>query len=201
MGILNIVFGSIFLLCYVCSGLSLVTNAGAGGGGGFGGGMDQAAMWNFMTNEVPGYVAFSAGNVLLNLLASILLLTSGIGLLNMRSWARVGSIVYSILTILMQIAALVYQLAFVNPAMTRFFREFAGRGGLPDMSPFMTIITVISVIVYVILMIYGIILLIVMLNPRVSAAFAGHAPVGEYEAERPDDGDDYERRRRRDWGE
>src|SRR4051812_44361374 len=110
MGILNIVFGSLFLLCYVCSGLSLVMNVSraGGGGGGFGGGMDDAAMWNFMTSEVPGYAVFSTANILLNLAASILLLTCGIGLLNMRSWARVGSILYGIVTILLQLSALVY---------------------------------------------------------------------------------------------
>ena len=201
MAILNIVFGSLFLLCYLCGGVSLIMQSAAGNGG-LGGRKDQAAeIADHLKAEVPGYAVYQVGNVVVNLALSILLLICGIGLLGMNQWARVGSIVYAITAILTTLGGLVYQLAVVNPVMNRYLeamlRAQAGQRG-PDASFLLTIITAATVIVAILLMIYAIVLLVMMLLPRVRAAFASGPLGGGPLADRPGDaGDENEDRPRR----
>ncbi len=202
MGILNIVMGSLFLLCYLCNGINLIMQSSTlNRPGAFGPGQDPAVeMAQRMQEEIPGITVFQVTNTLAHLALSILLLICGIGLLNMRGWARVGSIIYAVVTILVDMGALFYQLAFINPVMNRMFEELARRGrmgpGGPSLAGLGTIINVVTVIVYLLLMIYAIILLIMMLLPRVRAAFASGPPPEESLAERYEEGgEEYERRR------
>jgi len=201
MGILNIIFGSLFLLCYLCNGVSLIMQS-SNRGGGFGGANDPGVeLMNQMQAEIPGFMAYQVGSSLLHLTLSILLLTSGIGLLNMQRWARAGSIVYAVVTILVEIGALIYQLAFINPVMNRVLedilrRQRVGPGGGPPISGLITIINVVTVIVQILLMVYAIVLLIMMLRPSAAAAFGGGPPPEEPLADRyGEGGDEYERRR------
>src|SRR5690349_13696963 len=103
MGILNIVLGSLFLLCNLCGGVMLLVFLGtsAQGGGPFPGGVNPIAdMWAFMGREVPAFPAVSIGELVLNFILCACLIISGIGLLNMRGWARVLALIYSVITIL-----------------------------------------------------------------------------------------------------
>ena len=204
MGILNIIFGSLFLLCYLCNGVSLIMQS-SNRGGGFGGANDPGVeLMNQMQAEIPGFMAYQVGSSLLHLTLSILLLTSGIGLLNMANWARILCIFYAILTILSQIGALIFQLAYVNPAMNRWQQEFiarqgaAGRMGAADPTGNVAMSNVQSVGGAVIGMIYAIVLLVIMLLPSVSAAFAGRSVYRDDDRERyEDDDEDLGRERRR----
>src|SRR5437660_756916 len=195
MGILNIIFGSLFLLCYLCNGVSLIMQS-SNRGGGFGGANDPGVeLMNQMQAEIPGFMAYQVGSSLLHLTLSILLLTSGIGLLNMQRWARAGSIVYAVVTILVEIGALIYQLAFINPVMNRVLedilrRQRVGPGGGPPISGLITIINVVTVIVQILLMVYAIVLLIMMLRPSAAAAFGGGPPPEEPLADRYGEGGD-----------
>src|SRR5262245_54997688 len=106
MGILNIVFGSLGLLCYVCVGVMFLALMGSTAG--FPGGVNPIQdMMNFMERQIPGYKAIMISSLILGFLLSVLLLVSGIGLLNMQGWARVLSILYSIIMILVQIGSLI----------------------------------------------------------------------------------------------
>lgn len=211
MGILNIIFGALFLLCFLCSGASLLMQMSGArmGGGGLGDANDPTAqMWNFMKTEIPGFMAVQVASLVVHLLLTLLLLMSGIGLLNMQGWARIGSIFYAITSILVEIASLFYQLVYVNPAMNRWLQRelqrirVPGAPPAPDVSFFATAMNVGSIIGAVILVSYGVVLLIMMLLPKVSAAFAGGGRVETYkerDEEYYDEG--FERRRREDWSE
>ncbi len=197
MGILNIVFGSLSLLCLACSGIILLIMANQSGLGN-----PVLELFEAMRREIPGYVPVTILSLTLGVLMAVLLIVAGIGLLNMRGWGRVLSIVYGIVTILTQIGAMIYQFAYVNPAMQRVHENLppAFRGGMSGDPTFNAIMSMLGAILG---MVYAIVLLIMMLLPGVSAAFGrGGDNSGErYGHDRPEEGDDYERRRRRDWGE
>jgi hypothetical protein len=188
MGVLNLVFGSLFLLVCFCDGVLLVASRDP----------DNMMLWEEMKDQVPGFVAVRVGGLLLHILLFILLIVAGIGLLNMAAWGRALSIVYAVASILLEIAMLIYQLAFINPVMNRFVGQFGGGG--PDIGGVMMIVlTVVTVIIYALVILYAVLLLIMMLTPTVAEAFAGRSRDLTYEAGgRGDEGDDYERRRPRD---
>src|SRR5262249_39621715 len=129
MGILNIVLGSLFLLCNLCGGVVVLMMASGSKMFEVQGIDVFGDMWNFMKREVPAYPAITFGSLALNLVVDILLLIAGIGLLNVRSWGRVLSLIYSVITILMQIGMAIFTIAIVNPATARWSDDFARRLG------------------------------------------------------------------------
>src|SRR5690349_5490068 len=88
MGILNIVFGSLSLLCIVCLGLVLFVGLGSDVLERQLGFNVLADQWEFMKREVPSYPALTISNVILGFVMGSLLLAAGIGLLYMQTWAR-----------------------------------------------------------------------------------------------------------------
>ncbi len=201
MGILNIVFGSLSLLCVTCLGLVFLFMANQSG---FGNPVFE--IWDAMKREMPAYPAVTTASLILGILMAAMLILAGIGLLNMQGWARVLSILYSIVMVLSQIGLLIFQLAYVLPGIQRVQQNFAAAFGPgPGNSGDQTAGTVWNVLVATVFIVYAILLLIMMLLPGVSAAFSGHAGLGDYDRDgydrdRYEDGDDYQRRRRRDWG-
>jgi hypothetical protein len=203
MGILNIVFGSLFLLCNLCAGIGLVFLFGNTGQGGLLGpaGNVISDMTNFMKTEVPAFAVLTIGEVVANLVLNVLLIIAGIGLLTVQSWGRVLSICYSILTIVIKIGSLIFTLAIVNPATERwqqdYLRRHPGIGGADAMGN-NAFNSVSSVLGAVLGMAYCVVLLIMMLLPSVSAALAGRGRRDDYDLDRPEDEDeDLGRERRR----
>src|SRR5262249_4727947 len=137
--------------------------------------------------------------LVVGIVLQVLLIVAGIGLLNMKGWARVLSIFYSVLMILMQIGYLVFAIALANPAVHRWQEDFNRRfpglvaGGQSDPATN----NLFAVIGSVLVILYSVVLLIMMLLPGLSAAFAGRAPAQDYAPGVGDEGEDYERRRRR----
>jgi hypothetical protein len=210
MGILNIILGSLFLLCNLCLGILLLAM--------FGGGLDAklfpggvnplSDMWDFMKVEVPGFAVITIGEMVANMVLSAILIIAGIGLLAFRNWGRVLSIIYGVFTIVVRVGGLVFTLAMVNPATARWQQDFQRRHGAAGMGQqnmgdaYMNNIG--SVLTTVVSMTYGIVLLIIMLLPAVSAAFATKYQADEYDLDRREDEDDELRRERRqgeDWQE
>src|SRR5436309_1238936 len=107
MGILNIVFGSIFLLCFLCDGGQFAINSSSARRPRAIFRDPAAEVLQALQAEVPGYTAFQVSRILFSMGLAILLLTAGIGLLNMQRWARVGSIVYAIATIFLEVFTLI----------------------------------------------------------------------------------------------
>jgi hypothetical protein len=200
MGILNIVFGSLFLICTLCGGIGLLMMMNSSSMFAVNGVNVLGDMWDYLKREVPAYPAITIGSLLAGLVLNIVLLVAGIGLLNMKNWGRVLSLIYSVISIVEQIGMLIFTLAFVNPATQRWQQDFLRRvgGRLPPgaMSSDSSLSNVLSVIGSVLGVAYAVVLLIMMLLPRVSAALSGGPPPEEPLADRyGEGGDEYERRR------
>ncbi|HYT91741.1 MAG TPA: hypothetical protein VEL76_23710 [Gemmataceae bacterium] len=198
MGILNIVFGSLSLLCLVCVGFGLVVALNTDFLERQGQINHLKDNWEFMQREVPAYLLITVVNLGSWFVLGLLLLIAGIGLLCVSSWARMLSIVTGLAMLLTRLGWIIFTLAVVNPVGERWQGDFLRRhpGVVLERSP------ILEFLVYAILginIIYSIVLLVMMLTPTVSAAFAGAGPPSEYEAGGgADEGDDFERRRQRD---
>src|SRR6516162_6539589 len=126
IAILHFVFGGMGILCGICSGIQL-----AGGGGqnwmtptptG-----PQAAEMKQMQDEMQqamesagGSHAVQIGTVIIDLAISIIMIVSSIGLLQLRPWGRLLSIVYAILSISLKIFEVVYAFAVTKPIIDNF---------------------------------------------------------------------------------
>jgi hypothetical protein len=200
MGILNIVFGSLSLLCVACAGIIILIAANADVRMMPGGQNPMHDLFDFMKREAPSYQFFLILRIGLGVVLSVLLLIAGIGLLNMRGWGRGLSFVCAIVGTLFYIADMVFQLAVENPAAQRWQADFQRRhpGMILDGGMGGGLQTAIAIGGDLIRIIYCILLIIIMLTPTVSAAFAGRTQSSDYEAgERDDEGDDYGRGRGR----
>lgn len=191
IAILHFVFGG---LCGVCSGVQLIGSAVQAANPNWGAG-DPDDLGHRLEMEiearVPGFRAVQTIQAGVNLLFCLALIVSGIGLLAMQVWARVLSIAYAVLDILLSMAAAAYLVAFIYPVMNPVFDQIArnkeeafgmriGFFGVTGLSSCLGLA-------------YPIAVLIVMLRPSVSAAFRA-APGGDEFRYDEDEGFD-------DWGE
>lgn len=129
----------------------------------------------YLNDNVPGYFTFTIASMALSFLLDIMLLSGGIGLLKMQSWARWLSLaVYAPLSILFHVASFVYTLVWVMPATQALYAKFTAAMGL---SSFMTLSTGIGAFGALLVVIYPIAVLIVLLLPSTTAAFRGEIPV------------------------
>jgi hypothetical protein len=173
LAILNIIFGSLGTLAMCCVGAMTVflgvvfSNAPAG-----------AKPPPFP----PDVLVYFAIVVVSHLVMSLLLLASGIGLLNMRAWARRASIAYGIVTIAMSIINMPVSIVFVAPQMEKWQkavqeeaqkqqRQGQGIRYQSNQSPLANAAS--SIGGAIIGMAYAIALLVVMFLPQVRDAFEG----------------------------
>jgi len=189
MGILNLVFGGLGLAYYLCCGglamllFSLLSKVAIPGGN------PISSFPKIMDKNVPGFIEFFIAAAVVKVILAICLIVAGFGLLTMKSWGRYLSIFYAIVTIITVIGGQAFQMAYVNPRMPGFIREWeaemmriqqAQGGGKIAARPAPTPAPVPlgtnpsgSVFGLVIGSAYSIALLIVMFLPHVIAAFAG----------------------------
>jgi hypothetical protein len=179
--VLNFIIGGFGLLCSVCSGIEPTVEINH---------RDVTPeMRAFLNQEIPGYTTYKITGMVVGLLLAVGVITAGVGLLVGPGWGRVLAIVVSALAILHHGGLAVFQLFFVNPALTRFFTSHAGfLGGLfstlPKTAIFMMVIWELAAAVYYLIQI----LVLAFQSPRARRAYA----------EGPDDWEDRPRRRRRD---
>jgi hypothetical protein len=196
MGILNIVFGSLSLVCVVCLGGSWLVGLNTD--------LLQQHLgvnlvedkWKFMNSEIPGYAAITVGGLVLGFVMGMLLLVAGIGLLYVQNWARVLSIVYGIVSLLTRSGVLVFALVLENPVEHRWQLNFDRRHPGILARADSTLANVVTVAGAALVIVYSIILLIMMFTPAVTAAYAGTPRPAE--AERgwgADEGHDRDERR------
>jgi hypothetical protein len=143
-----------------------------------------------MDQEIPYNHVVTYGNMGANLLLDVMLVTAGVGLLYLKSWARTLSLLYAGLSLLEKVGAIAYA-AITFPAMASFMeRQAQGDPNLAMMGSFAKFGMVFAIIVNLLLAIYPIVVLIVLTRPSVKAAFAGQgAPeVGPEAEERWDEG-------------
>lgn len=209
MAILNMVFGSLGLACYLCFGVGLAALLGLMSSMPA---KDKAALTDMvssMDDALPSYKYVMIGTLVLSLLMTSWLIVCGIGLLGMKPWARWGSVFYAIATIVITIGGFIYNQAYANPALARWTekmqQEMARKQGMATPAPVRTNPVMSGAqggVGMVFSMAYSIALLIVMFLPHVSAAFAGEMPRSERHVDyydEPREPDDRIRPARDDW--
>ncbi len=183
LAILHLVGGGLDLVGQLCTGAMLA----AGGTNPFGGmqggaGQDPAVHLQKAIEAIPGQQAFTFGELAINLLLDVLLITAGIGLLSMKPWARILSLVYAPLAILNRLGAFAYTLLVLMPALDTIMVQELGRDpqiktALQAASSFMRMAMVVSAIVNLLFIIYPIVVLIILNLSHVKAAFSGKSDV------------------------
>jgi hypothetical protein len=195
MAILNFIWGGLSIICFSCIAAgflmlnsmlkSLPTSAG-------GGGTLQVVPYS---DVIPGYLAYMIAHTIIGVVMAILLIVAGIGLLNMQPWARWCCLVYSTYHVLETIFSLFYTITVVNPGLRKWqadlMRQMGGVGPTPSSGVGDSIGAVAGAVLR---MAYAVALLMVMLLPHVSAAFAGKGDPDkgylppDYLPDRPDSG-------------
>ena len=153
---------------------------------------DMMDTMRYMDANVPGWRVVNLTFAVLGLGISIVLLAAGIGLVLMKPWARMLSIAYGLLSILLQGCTMLYTFVYVTPAQIALYDHLPPPPGMnaaqaqsiasigkmtAGCSPFAAVLG----------LIYPVIVLIIMLLPSVKAAFSG-APAGA-----EDEADSYDR--------
>jgi hypothetical protein len=186
-GVLAIIYGSLGLLCGVC-GLATLIMQGAGGNNMlFGADPAQAELQkklqDAMVKDLPAYDVVQIAGSVLGLMVAVALLLGGIGILNMRRWARTLVITFSFVAIAWDLFQIYYQTVFVFPSMNDAFQNVLP-GLLPaapgpqaaQMMGFMrtmvTTIAVATIVIMVVVIIYLFIIIMLLTRPHVRAAFA-----------------------------
>ena len=161
MAILNIVFGSLGVACSLISGAAvlLLYHVPARQG-------DYVrGLYDHLEKVIPGYTVITISRLFILLALAVLLVVAGVGLLRIKRWARWSSIAYGVSTVVTQLADLAYRFVYEIPVTQQWQREkSSSTTSIPDPSPILAPAALIG---------YSIALLIVMVLPSVSAAFAG----------------------------
>jgi hypothetical protein len=129
IAVLNFIFGGLGVLYTLCGGLAFLgmilmfQNLPAPPGGGPNPGKEFGNLFT----SIPGFVPFTIGRTILDSVLAIVLIVAGFGLLRMRNWGRIASMVYAVITILTTVGATAYSLAIVNPAMEKGMAEFQAK--------------------------------------------------------------------------
>ena len=189
MAILNIVFGGFWLLFVLCGGFGLAVMAVMPTPPNTPGAVAGAPMIQGLS-KVPGYLPFAITNLITALILSVILIVCGIGFIGMKKWARWMALGYSIVYVIFQVASLTYTLTVLDPAMAEVMKD-QPFGGFSD-SPLNKVVQVGFTGLGIA---YAIVLLVIMLLPSVSAAFAGRLPAAEPEMDYYDEPEDPEERR------
>ncbi|MHC4481456.1 MAG: hypothetical protein ACYS1C_10890 [Planctomycetota bacterium] len=153
-GVLNIVFAVLGLIGVLIAAVSIAAVRAMGG-------MEDPliqAIW-----ESPVARAWNLAALPLGLAATIALFAAGVGLLLLKPWARILSLIWGIYDIVMEVGGLVIHFAFIRPALAQV-------AGGPDAMR-ATFATVGAVVGGCLGVIYPILLLIFMTRPRVVDAF------------------------------
>jgi hypothetical protein len=198
IAILHFVFGGLGLLMTVCGGVGQMAggNAMMAGGGGGQATKQQKVAEDFqkaMQADSPAAQAVSYGELGFDVMLSLLMIISGVGLLRMQPWGRILSILYAILSIAFKVFVIVYTMAFVIPTLNTFVSGYPDKDAqVTAMLQVMQVMMIILlVVVPVVTMIYPIIVLVIMLRPRIAAAFRGEAvgppPEEDYRDPGPED--------------
>ncbi len=198
LGILNIIFGSMGLLLYLCcGGIGLVIV--------FGNTVETLAdkipelkiitvMRDEVFREIPGVKAYFVSLIASKTLLSFGLLVGGIGLLKMRKWARVFCILVALTAIGVKGADTMYQIVVYMPGMERVQPKIMAKlnAPAPPQNPMLNPAG--SLISSIVGVAYDVVLLVFLLNPGIARAFREEQglvenaePSSEYPADEDDD--------------
>ncbi len=152
-GILNIVFGGLGVLCTPMSLIFLRIQR------------ESDLPLSRVMNMNAGLFAYWVVVAALTVLSALALIAAGIGLLQMRPWARVLSIAYGIFSIIMGIVGIFVNAVFVfGPAISA-----AGMGGREGVASLVGVTA--GMAGGIIGLVYPVLLLVFMTRPRIRDAF------------------------------
>jgi hypothetical protein len=126
-GILNIVFGAMSLISFLCCGVVI--------GGLYGVVMsaygnappevqkDLDDLGRAFVDNVPGLVAFLIAYFAVGLMLGLMQIISGVGLVRIRPWARWMCVLWGVLEIMTIALSLFYLLAILNPGLEKAVDE------------------------------------------------------------------------------
>lgn len=164
LGIFNIVWGALSLvgnllgiasLMFMPTFLSSVARRSGSGP------MPSTQVFDLLRKN-PLYAAWTWTSIALRVLAAIILVISGIGLLQMRPWARVAALVYAIFGIVMIIVSSLIGWLYFMPMMNR-------ATGMPVLPPFVLALS--SALGVLFALIYPVVLTVYMTRPWLVQAF------------------------------
>ena len=194
LGILNIIFGSGLLLLLLCGGLSLLLLAGLQSSMPRGPAQPPSMFeaYEYVQQRQPSYYPFLGLSVVEGVVFALVLLSSGIGMLKVRSWARWASILAAFMSLTMNLISVVYTMVLVNPVTAEYQADLGRRMGNPVASGFSdpTMLNVVTLITALISAAYPVTLLVILFLPHVRRAFARAAERRELPDEDYDDRED-----------
>jgi hypothetical protein len=206
IAVLQLIFGGLGLLCTL-GGIAGSSFQASGSTGTNNKTITQEDINRELEKRFSAYKAVQVVLIGSGLVLSGLMIASGIGLLQMRSWGRTTAIVWAGLNIAVRIPNVIYSIAVVIPATNAAFETLPGLGqAMAGMTRFLLYF---GLVVEFLTVVYPIIVLCVMLNGKVSAAFQKAAARrdddeddrdddrdDDYDDDEPDDYDDRRPRRR-----
>lgn len=152
-GVLNLVFGGLGLLCTPISVIMLFQQAQAGN------------PMSRILEENAAYRVYLIAAAVAGVLAALVLIAAGIGLLQMKPWARLTSIGYAIFGIVMGVVGIILNIVFVFVPMTTQAREGGPEAAVAAMG------LVGGMAGGCLSLVYPILLLIFMTRPKIRNAF------------------------------
>jgi hypothetical protein len=177
IAILNLLGGAWNLLVSLiaCAGLVIIGSSSPSGPRP-GTTPDMSSTTAYIAVHAPHYMAFSAFDVGLDFLLSILLVSAGIGLLLMGGWGRWLSLVYVPLSVISRTLNLVYKGFIVIPLISEFYQMGAKSGTVqPSAATGAKVGAIGAVIIQFAFILYPIVVAIVMLRPSTAKAFRAAA--------------------------
>jgi hypothetical protein len=182
VAILQFVFGGLSLVLDLCGGAMQ-----AGGPGMFGGGGAQAQMQAEMTFEMekamekrlPNHKFIGACLLVLDLALCGMMIGGGVGLVQMRPWGRKITIAYALISLVMKVVNVAMAALVSAPATREVMGAMAMQGRQPPgFGQMMDLMTSAMTWGPMCLAIYPIVVLVIMLQPHVTEAFAAAAASG-----------------------
>jgi hypothetical protein len=185
-GVMAIIYGSLFTLCGMCGVASLAAQGAMGNNMFAGNDPVQIQVQNqvqaALARDVPGYATFQAAGTVLGLVEAAAILVAGIGILNVKRWARSLALAACLLAIVTTLFQTVYQAVYVMPVMSEAFQaalpaampQAAGPQGaqaLKFLETIMIMVSALTVGLYVVIIVYLGIIVILLCRRHVRAAF------------------------------
>ncbi|HEV3117763.1 MAG TPA: hypothetical protein VGY58_11960 [Gemmataceae bacterium] len=185
IAILQLIFGGITVLMYVCGGLIALASPMMAGMKAQGQKNNQPEAAVTVAEgvakamaDLPGASVLRYVNYAVNGFLTLAMIVGGIGLLRMRNWARVLTILYGVVSVADKLFDLIYSLKYEIPA-TRAFLETVHAAS--DEDKFMVSLLEVGVrlgpVIPVVLMVYPMIVLACMLKRSNRAAFQSPGPI------------------------
>jgi hypothetical protein len=175
IAVLHFVFGGLGIVCVICSGISVAASGQSWMAPSGPNAADMQRLQDDMQKALesgPAFHAVQIGTIVVDLAVSLIMIVSGIGLLQLRPWGRRLSIIYAILSIGLKIFEAAYSLLFTLPLVNEFVNTHAAKSQEEQFAMnIMRMVAIAPPIVQLVCMIYPIIVLFIMSRPKVRVAF------------------------------